>query len=615
VVAALWLCLASAASGQDRAERRRSKALAKVAKKLGVSAEALDAVRGERYASRDASDRRKLLEAIGRRPDGRLLPLVVDAARREKDFANRVSAVKLLSTVALEADREWVAERWLPELPRLLSDPQDEVFLGCADAVNTVNRWLGLDHRLVALYERAFAGENYRLAQKAFAGLVELQHPALRAGPAREALLEVLRPKTRFSVFERKRAVLEAGKRGDLRRPGQLATLMFQDGTVAIECVTALTELGDPSVIPALRRVDRTASHKLRIPAYEARAKLGDEALFGELDEAFRSDHPAIQRTLIRGLGAHPSQKAGAVLDRLAEGLEDEALQVEVALARLARGDDLGLPLLEEKLFEDLDKGLARRVMQVEQREAAPLILPLARSEKLGQRGAAVDRLGGWGLGGEEELALLVGLAGEEKATGLRLRAAASLLQLGHPVGVAAVGSALVGLDVVAREDVKTGAGKPARRYRGSVLVDVCQRWAEGQVAAAIPLLAAWLDPPLPSPAPGSEASSAGTRTGGALELPEAPEPPKWLRHQLVRREVVRALGQLAAELDADPALRARARRALVRTLADPAAVVRAEALRGLAALADMPPLPPAASLSEEEATLDGVRVWLARQG
>lgn len=626
---ALLLACAAAAAGQSPAEKKRRAALEKLATKLGVPAAALDEVRGERLAG-DAAARRALLEELGARPRGELLPLALELAEHEREYELRAAAIKLLSVLGLEADRTLYLERFLPALPRLLGDGLDKVRLAAMDEANLLARWFRCDPEVAPLLERTFQGKDFRLAQKAFYGLVELTFPPLREKQVDRALREVLDPRTRFGLFERKRAVLECGRRRGPLGAAELAELLFKDGPVAIECAQALGELGDPSVLPRLGKVDRTASHALRVPAYQARGKLGDLALLQELEGVFASDHEAIQRALVQALSEHPAPEAGTVLGRLAPRVTDRDLRREVALARLRRGDAGDAALLEEALRADPpDAALAGRVLAIEHAAAGELVLLVLGLEAYPEatRARAADRAGSLALEAARP-ALRRLLAGEPRPA--RLRAAASLLQLGEVDGVAAVGSALVDLDVVAREDVQTGVGK-ARRWSGSPLVDVCKRWARDGTTAALPLMAEWLDPPGPAgqaapgpgPGPGDEASrKRAPQDGGPAAGPPPPAWPAWVRHPNVRRGVVEALGELARAAQLLPADRAaaaapglkRAIAALRRAADDPAALVRAAALGALTRLSQRAELPQGAGPGAEPAVRESVLAWVQEQ-
>ena len=623
----VWLLLLTgpALAQGNQAEKKRRAALHKLAKKLDVPLEPLEAAGGERLLG-DTAARRALLVDLGARPRGELLPLVLELALHEREFELQLGAVKLLSVVGLEADREVYLGRFLPALPRLLADKVDKVHLAAMDEELRLARWFRCDPELAPLLERTFQGKNFRLAQKAFQGLVELEYPPLRAELVERALREVLDPRTRFGLFERKRAVLESGRRRGPASAAELAELLFKDGPVAIECAQALGELGDASVLPRLRRVDRTASHALRIPAYQARGKLGDLQLLQEVEAAFQSDHAAIQAAIVQALAGHPAPEAGALLERLAPHVTDPDLRREVALARLARGDAGDLALLRERLAADPpDEALAGQVLAIEHAAAGPLVVSILELPALpeGLRARAADRAGSLRLA-EALPGLRKLLEGEPRAA--RLRAAASLVQLGEPDGVAAVGSALKGLEVVSREDVQTGLGK-ARRFSGSPLVDVARRWARDGTVAALPLLADWLDPPAPRSRPGPDRPDpqdpASRERADAPAAPTPPAWPAWARHPNVRRGLAEALGALALEAQRLPEPQAEAARpglaraiaALARALDDPAGLVRAAALSGLSRLSRRAELPSGAGPAAEPAAREAVLAWLKERG
>lgn len=617
------------AAAQSREERKREQVIERLAKKLGVDAGELAAVGAERYVARDAAARKAVLADLGRRPRGSLVPLVVDAALEDGDFENRRSAVKLLSVVGLDGDRSLFLGSILPALPRLFADKSELIWQDAADELNRFVRLFACDAEVAPLLERSFKGANLRLAQRAFQGLLLLENPELRQDLVLRAVVEVIHPKARFGVFDRKRGILAIPEHREAATPQALAALMLEDGTIAVEIAQVLGELGDRQVLGQLRRIDRTASHKLRIPAYDARGLLSDELLVQELLPALESDHPNIQKALLEALGWVNDPKVDVALARLAQTVTDATLRRTIALARLRRGDAGDEALLRAALEGAGDAGLARDVLDVEHAAAIPLLVVIAKNgddAMAGPRGRAIDLLGERGLDTPANRELLTKLQKGDPSA-LRLRAAASLVQLGAPDGVAAVTSALIGLDVVSREDVLTDACI-ARRFSGSPLLDVMARWGRARTVAAAPLLARWLDPPpVAAPAPGPAAPAGGTsERRDPPPGPVAPTPPAFLSHQLVRREAVAALGELAVALaerlrtapdEAKPALATDLREATVALgvrLDDPAGVVRNAAVRALARLSGQDALAPGAALATEEEVRAKMRVWLAAQ-
>ena len=126
-------------------------------------------------------------------------------------------AIKLLSVVGLEADRALFLEAILPAIPKLQADKAELVFLDAGDELNRLCRWFRCDAEVAPLLERTFKGANLRLAQRAFQALLELEHPELRRTLVLRAIVEVLDPRSRFGVFDRKRAVLAVGGSGGPR--------------------------------------------------------------------------------------------------------------------------------------------------------------------------------------------------------------------------------------------------------------------------------------------------------------------------------------------------------------------------------------------------------------
>lgn len=627
------VALAPASSGQDKkdADKRRA-ALEKAAKKLQVPLDALAAAGGERWVSADPAQRKAFLADLGARPAGALFPLVVEAAQREPDFEVRRAAVRLLSVVGLEADRaQYLAA--LPVFPRLFADRSDLVFCDAADELVTLERWMACDADVAPLLERTFEGENLNTAKRAFTALLQVDEPQLRRGLVTRAVRAVLDKKGRFGPTERKRAVLAVADLRDAVSPQALAQWLHDDGPIAVECAVVLGELGDASVLPALRRIDRTSSFLLRAPVYQARGKLGDALLVPELGAAIESDHLFMQLAILDGLTHVKDARIDAALARLAPTVKEDALRRGLALARLARGDAADLAILQP-LVEggSPDAMISDRALSIDAPAVAPLLRAIASNDAQGgRRGAAIDRLGEAAFADDATRALLVKLAAEGDPSALRLRASASLLQLAPPdgvgpitsaQGVAAVTSALIKLDVVSREDVTTTAGK-ARRFSGSPLIDVCERWTRAGSVQAAPLLAAWLDPPgAPAPPPSPTTPGGSVVRGPAAPATAQPPPVEHLAHPLVRRAVVHALGALTVALRglpdaATPGSRSareaeRAVRALARALDDPASIVRASAVRALAHVSGVDPLPIGASVQLEGEVEVKVRAWLA---
>jgi len=641
-IAALALS-AAPVPAQSRAERRRQSVLEKMSRRYGTPVEVLGAAHAERAGAADPDVRQAFLADVGADPAGRgsLLPVVLELARRDPHVRTRLTATFLLSVLGLEADRDFYLDVYHPSLQDLYADRSDRVFVAAADGANVLAGWYRCDEEVVEQLERTFRGDNLRLAQRAFAGLCALTHPDSRSGVVRDSLREVLDPKTRFGVFDRKLAVRETGLRGQPATPAELAELLFADGTVAVECAEALGRLGDPSVLPALRHVDRTASHALRTPAYRARARLGDLTLLDELPEALESDHEAIQQTLLTVLAElPPSPRVDRVLSRLSERLTADDLCLTVAVTRLIRGDPGDIDRADRALGgAGYDRKAATRVLttEVEAPEAVvgPLTTLAGNRKAGGDRARAVDRLGELGVVTDDALAVLRRLQESDRKTGLRLRAAVSLLQLGDPDAPDRIEAALGGLDVVRRENLRTPAGT-AKRFAGSVLIDVVRRLAGAETLAAIPCLAAWLDPaPLneataeasdreSGPKPGVGATRTRERSEGPGTSPRASvrlQGPEWVEHALVRREVVAALGELAQAQRAAVADGAtsetleRAVPAPERGLGDDAGVVRNEAVRALARLSGRAELAPGASRSAEAKAREAVEAWLAERG
>lgn len=611
----------------DGKEEKRRRVTDKLAQRLGVPPDDLFAAGGERWAARDPAQRRAFLVDLGAAPRGALLPLVIEAALEDDDFECRHGAVELLSVVGLEADRAVYLERLLPAVPKLLADKSELIYLDAADELARLERWLRCDEDVCPTLERLFASPNLKVAGKGLQGLVRLEHPALRAGVATKAIVEVLRAQSRFGPPERKRAVLAVPEHRDAAPPQALAAVMLNDGPIAVEIAQVLGRLGDASVLPTLRKVGPTSSHALRIPAYRARGLLDDHALLQELPPAVEGDHVNIQVAIIEAISRLTERHTDEVLEKAAGAVKDPAVRRAVALARLRRGVAADVELLrplvagEKRDGAVTDEVLAiagdRAAKDAVHAAAAPLVVAIAKDpDQGGRRERAIDLLGDPRHADEASRLYLKRAALEGDPSGLRLRAAASLVQLGVEGSVATVNSALIDLDVVSREDVKTTLGT-ARRFSGSPLLLVVERWAEAKTTAAVGAICSWLEPkaraaPPPRPPAAGKPDKTRARPDPAPGAPTvaSPELPAHVRHPLVRRGVVAALGALALELP--EAERGPALAALARSLDDPAGVVRAAAVRALVLLSGVDRFPAGSSVAVEREVDAKLRAWLA---
>lgn len=631
----LLTLMGATAQGQAKSKQRKKRTeakLVKISKKLDVDLDALRKMGGERFASRKSKVRRALLAAIASRRPPELVPIVVALALSDKDLEIRESAVKLLSVVGLDADRDAYLDSVMPALVKLVKDKHQNIHLGAADEARTLARWFKHDEEIVSLFEALFDGKHYPLAVRGWKGLIDLGNPDVRAGVVQRAMREVQDRRSRFAVFERRRSFRENGPRGGPWEAKALAALVVEDGTVAVSCTQALADLGDPVALPYLQRIDRTSAHVLRIPALMTRGVLGDTTLLGELEETLDSDHVVIKAALIAAIAKLDHKRVDPILARLSKGANEPVLQQAIALARLERDDDGDAELLGDELDgAKPNRKIARAVLNTAARAAQPLVVRIAENAAdplKSLRRRAVARIGDDKIDSKGVRKLLRSMQKRDPKDALRLQAAASLLQLGEPKADALVEAALKDYDVVNRTDVQTPVGK-GRRFNGSPLISVFQRLGRTKALAAVPLLAKWLDPPLPEQPKAAEPDDGKTTERKLPKEVAPPTRPEWLAHPFVRQEAVAALGALALALDSqvktpakadDKAARDEARgqrllalRALVRCLADTHGVVRRAAIRGLVTLSGGE-LPVGASLDEEDEALSEVQKWLKTQ-
>jgi hypothetical protein len=627
----------AAPEGPSKAEKRREAKLAKASKKLGVPVDALRRVGGHRALSRRKGDLAALIKTLHRKVDPRLLPLLTRVALKAgKDQVSRLAAVRLLSVYALEGDS--TAYLALQKTFRALyKDKYQKVWEAAAAENHRLLLAFDLECEVNQLFEDTYRAKFYRKAQRAYNAILDFRHPSLRTGVALEALKEALHPRSRFGIKERQRAVRENGIRGAPLTPVQLGRLVHADGTIAVACAEALGRLGEQEGLPFLQRVDRTASHMLRIPALDARGKLQDPTLVDALGPAFAKDHMNIRLALLRAVGRLDHKKVDGLLAKLDTGIKDAAVKRVLDLVRLSRGDAAVVKRFEEPLEKaGPEVPLARQVLSIPHSVVEPLVLLIAGNGDdafKGLRERAYRQLGDRRMKGAAVLELLNDYLATDVKGHHRLHAAASLLQLGAPKARARVRKELKDLKVIKRVDVQTGAGK-ARRYAGSHLSDVAARWAVGKTWGAMPLLSRWLNPPkkkakkpAPKAAPKEDPQkpAEGTRTRqppkGGLLAPRPPaKVPKFFRHAFARRDAVEALGELvwaARQVAQDKADAAWPRapkkleawaatgvRALERSLHDSHLLVRRAATRTLARLGGHV-LQPGASLKEERAALE----------
>lgn len=627
-----------------KAQKRLRKKLAKASKKLDVPVEALAKIGGHRVLSKRPGDLKALCVAMHTTVDARNLPILVRLATSTKlDKDLRFAALALLNVYALEGDTP--AYLSLQAVyKKLYRDAFQKVWEDAASSNHFLLRWFDLDQEVAKLFSETYRGKHYRKAQRAYRAVLDFRHPDLREGVALEALREALAKRSRFGIKERQRAVRECGLRGEPLSAAQLADLLHADGTVAAACAQALADLGDPAVLPSLRRIGRTSSHVLRIPVLLTRGKLQDASLVDLIVPTFDDDHARIQAALVRGLIEIKHEKVSRLLEGLSKRVgDDPALARALDLGRLRRGDESVVSRLGEALAGDQpDVGLARQVLATPSPAANLLVRQIAKSEAKpleGIRPRAVAELARRKLLDTDTVAWIGSLCTGKDKTPLRLQASAILVQAGAPKARGKLREALKEFKVVRRVDVRTPLGK-ARRFNGSHLGDVCRRWASHRAWRALPVLSRWLNPPKKKKGPekakpkgkqGKEGEDDGTRTrGGAAEpapIRTPAKPPKYLRHAFVRRSAVVALGELLwsghelAEGRGEktwpkapaklPAWRKAGCAALARSMVDSHALVRRAAIRALARLAGHT-LEPGASLEEEAAAASAAKSFLA---
>lgn len=353
VSAAAAICAVPASAPAADSDSQRQALLAKLAKKTGASLDALRAVDGHYALSKDLDQRRRFLKKICESPREDLLPLLAWIAENDRDHPIRLSAIKAFSLFGLIADREDVRRFALPALVGNLRDRSGQVVRFSLDEMGRLNRWFHLDSELVPLYKKLFAGKDFNLRQLAFYALCDMHDERVIEEVVRPAAWEVYRsPKS--GIFMQRKSVAWLVKHEDPNLLPELRRNLTEDASLAVVSAWGLTRLLHHDSLPALRKVDHTAVHRLRRTAWRARCLLGDLECLAELPTLLdsRTEHLRLKADFVAGLGAmmQNGDKARVVLEKL---WKSPILEIKRAagLALLHHDDDRGVELLKEQFW------------------------------------------------------------------------------------------------------------------------------------------------------------------------------------------------------------------------------------------------------------------------
>lgn len=656
--------LLTSAAAPARAQQL-PRSLGELAKRSGVAEPILAASGAEKLLSPDVDVRRDFLAEAIKEPNGALLPLICYlAAGADPDWPLTLTAVKAISLFGLVADRSDVLEYALPLLRRQVADSEAQRLRFSMEEVTRLARWFRLDEEIAPLLEAHFRGDDFNMRAMAFRAIVRLDHPRLVQELVKPAIWEIYRSK-KSGIFERRLAVRSMAYLNMHDAVGDLADNLRHDASVAIVSAYALAQLLDPSALKELRKINKTAVHRLRMAAWLARCRMGDERCPKEVIKVVNShtEHDEIKRIFLGDLGQMPDNqdKARKVLTK-AWKHPNPAVRQGAALG-LARMDDAtGVPYLVEVLQGDWPDLLNLRwrgegwkrqlsfmesLLRIETDAVDPLVV--AMIDVKGKKEDLVDEDGEdkyemwWRHGGrrleklkdwyEEYNTEAVSLCGERRIEAARPRlkelvkdnwghmkfhALVSQVELGEEGAARFLNWYLPKYDDRLFRDVKAVLGNRivyTHRLKWSSVFDVCDKFERvGDAELYLPIVTMMLEPKNKADDPmakgwrrkleGEKGATAEHKDEDPLRKP--PEIPYKVRNQFARRRLVECAARLG-RADAAPIL--------ARALRDSRAVVRAAALTEIGTVSGRYTLPPGASRAAEDEVWPKAVAWLEEQG
>ena len=641
------------------------RSLDELARRSGVAQPILAAAGAERLLSPDVDARRDFLADAIKEPNGALLPLICHlAAGADPDWPLTLTAVKAISLFGLVADRGDVLEHALPLLRRQVAEGEAQRLRFSMEEVTRLARWFRLDEEIAPLLEAHFRGDDFNMRAMAFQAIVRLDHPRLLKELVVPAIWEVYRSK-KSGVFERRLAVRSMARLELRDAVPDLTRNLRRDGSVAIVSAYALAGLLDPSALKELRRIDKTAVHRLRMAAWLARCRLGDERCPKEVVKVVNShtEHDEIKRIFLGDLGQMPSDQ-DQVRKVLTQAWRHPSPAVRQGAALgLARLDDAtGVPYLVEVLKGDWPDLLNLRwrgegwkrqlsfmesLLRIETAAVDPLVV--AMIDVKGKKEDLVDEEGEdryemwWRHGGrrleklkdwyEEYNTEAVSLCGERRIEAARprlkelakdswghmkLHALISQVELGEEGAARFLDWYLPKYDDRLFQDVKAVLGNRivyTHRLKWSSVFDVCDKFERvGDAELYLPIVTLMLEPKNEADDPmaagwrrkleGARGATAERQDEDPLRAP--PDVPYKVRNQFARRRLVECAARLG---------KAAAAPILARALRDSRAVVRAAALTEIGVVSGRYALPPGASLAAEEEVWPQAVAWLEERG
>ncbi len=239
-----------------------------------------------------------VVDVLERMGDAGAVPPLIRAAR-DPDEDVRVEALLALGSLGDERAR--------PVVEAALNDADSRIYRAAAVACGSVCRSPRALNRLVdlALGERtAFAMAGPRNSLRALSSGADKS----RAEAVRRAIEKKASPLLAHGgdVDARARAGLLLADVGDPAGRAALCAAVEQtkDPLFAGEAIAALGRIGDPSVVPALRRASSGPNRQLRAAACQALKNLASRSVQGAAGEAARCE----RRAAVKRPGARPKK-------------------------------------------------------------------------------------------------------------------------------------------------------------------------------------------------------------------------------------------------------------------------------------------------------------------